>query len=57
VDICLEQGAHCLHMVELMPLHPQTPSFLALFKSRLVLPLLVLAYPGCLGKEAVKQMC
>ena len=43
MDICLEQGAHCLHMVELMPLHPQTPSFLALFKSRLVLPLLVLA--------------
>ena len=35
---CLEQGADCFHMVQLMPLHPQTPSFLASFKSRLVLP-------------------
>jgi len=38
VVICLEQGADCLHMVQLMPLHPQTPSSLASFKSRLVLP-------------------
>ena len=36
--ICLEPGADCLHMVQLMPLHPQTPSALASFKSRLVLP-------------------
>ena len=36
--ICLERGADCLHIVQLMPLHPQTPSSLALFKSRLVLP-------------------
>ena len=38
--ICLERGADCLHMVRLMPLmplHPRTPSFLALFKSRLVI--------------------
>jgi len=28
----------CLHMVQLMPLHPQTPSSLASFKSRQVLP-------------------
>jgi len=34
--ICLEQGADCLHMVHLMPLHPKTPSSLASFKSRLV---------------------
>ena len=34
--ICLEQGADCLHMVQLMPLHPKTLSSLALFKSRLV---------------------
>jgi len=34
VVICVEQGADCLHMVQLMPL----PSSLALFKSRLVLP-------------------
>ena len=38
VVICLEQGADCLHMVQLMPRHPKTPSSLALFKSRLVLP-------------------
>ena len=36
--ICLEPGTDCLHMVQLMPLHPKTPSSLALFKSRLVLP-------------------
>jgi len=24
VVICLERGADCLHMVQLMPLHPQT---------------------------------
>ena len=46
----LEQGADCLHMVQLMPLHPKTPSPLASFKSRLVLPFW---YPGYLGKEAV----
>jgi len=38
VVICLERGADCLHMVQLMPLHPQTPSSRASFKSRLVLP-------------------
>jgi len=38
VVICLERGADCLHMVQLMPLHPQTPSSLASFKSGLVLP-------------------
>ena len=38
--ICLERGGDCLHMVQLMPLHPKTPtpSSLASFKSRLVLP-------------------
>ena len=36
--ICLEQGADCLHMVQLMPLHLKTPSSLASFKSRLFLP-------------------
>ena len=34
--ICLEQGADCLHMVQLMPLHAKTPLSLASFKSRLV---------------------
>ena len=38
VIICLERGGDCLHMVQLMPLHPRTPSSLASFKSRLVLP-------------------
>jgi len=46
VVACLEQGADCLHMLQLMPLHPKTLSCLASFKSRL-------AYPGCPGKEAV----
>ena len=31
VVICLEQGANCLHIVKLMPLHPKTQSSLALF--------------------------
>ena len=39
--ICLEPGADCLHMVQLMPVHPKTPSSLASFKSRLVLRLLL----------------
>ena len=36
--ICLEQGTDCLHMVQLMPLHLQTPSALASFKFRLFSP-------------------
>ena len=36
--VCLEQGADCLHMVQLMPLHPETLSCPVSFKSRLVLP-------------------
>ena len=35
--VCLERGADCLHVVQLMPLPSQTPSSLASFKSRLVL--------------------
>ena len=35
--ICLERGANCLHMVQLMPLHSKISSSLASFKSRLVL--------------------
>jgi len=38
VVICLQRGANCLHMVQLMPLHPKTPSVLASCKPRLVLP-------------------
>ena len=36
--ICLERGADCFHMVQLKPLHSKTTSYLAAFKSRLVLP-------------------
>ena len=35
--ICLERGADCLHIVQLMPLHPKTLSSLASFKSEVVL--------------------
>ena len=53
--VCLERGADCLYVVQLMPLHPKTPPSLASLQSRLVLPFLVLAYPHtCAGKEAVK---
>jgi len=38
VVVCLERGADCLHMVQLMSLPSKTPSSLASFKSRLVLP-------------------
>jgi len=38
VVISLERDADCLHMVQLMPLHSQTPSSFASFKSTLVLP-------------------
>jgi len=38
VVVCLERGADCLYMVQLMPLHPKTPSSLASFKPRPVLP-------------------
>jgi len=56
VVICLERDADCLHMVQLMSLHPKTPSTLASFKFRLVFSFLVPAYAGCSGKEAVKRM-
>ena len=36
--ICLEGGVDCLHMVQLMLLHPKTPSSVASFKSRMILP-------------------
>ena len=40
VVISLKRGAHCLHMVQIMPLHPKILSSLASFKSRLVLTFL-----------------
>ena len=36
--ICLERGADCLHMVQLMPQPSQNPIISCLIKSRLVLP-------------------
>ena len=51
VVICLERGAGCLHMVELMPPHPKTPSSLASFKSRLVLPYWYRLTQVVLGKK------
>ena len=36
--ICPERSTGCLHMVQLIPLHPKTTSSLVSFKARLVLP-------------------
>jgi len=54
VVVCLERGANDLHMVQLMPLPPH--HLLLNWNSDWVLIFLVPAYPGCHGKEAVKQM-
>ena len=55
--ICLERGADCLHMVQLMPLQPKTPSSLASFKSRLVLHFWYQLTQVVLEKEAIKWVC
>jgi len=53
VVICLEQGTNDLHMVLLMPLPPRH----LFIKIQIGLTfLVVLAYPGCCGKEAVKRV-
>jgi len=52
VVICLERGAD-LHMAQLMPL-PLTLSCSS--KIQFAFTFLVLAYPGCPGKEAVKWL-
>ena len=52
--ICLERGANDLHMVQLMPLPPHN---LLLLQNPEWFILLVTAYPGCLGKKAVKRSC
>ena len=51
--ICLERGADCLHMVQLIPLHPKTLSS-RLIQIQTGSTCLVPAYPGCPGREAVK---
>jgi len=52
--ICMERGANCMHMVQLMPVPSKTPSSLALFKIPTGFTFLVPAYPGCPRKEANK---
>ena len=52
--ICLERGANDLHMVQLMPLPPRR---LLLQQNPKWFILLVLAYPGCPGKKAIKWLC
>ena len=54
--ISQERGADCLHMVQVMPLHPKTPSSLASFKSRLVLSFSYWLTQVIPGKEADKQV-
>jgi len=56
VVICLEHGADCLHMVQLMPLHPKTPSSLVSYKSNSGFSFLVSVYPGCRGKQAIERV-
>jgi len=55
VVICLERGADCLHMVQLMSLHPKTPSSLASFKSKLVLPFWFWLTQAVLEKRTMKM--
>ena len=52
--ICLERGADCLHMVQLMPL-PLTVSCFS--KIQIGLPFLVPAHLGSPQKRAVKRVC
>jgi len=54
VVICLQRGADCLRMAQLMPL--SSPSSLASFKSRLVLPYWYRLTQVVLEKKAVKRM-
>ena len=54
MDICLEPGANDLHMVQLMSLPPRR---LLLQQNPEWCILLVLAYPGCPEKKAIKRLC
>jgi len=53
--ICLERGADCLHMVQLIPPRPKTPSSLASFNPDWFY-LSGTGLPSCPGKRAVKQV-
>ena len=52
VVICLQQGADCLHMVQLMLLSSQNPIISCLIWIHTDFTFLVPAYPHCPGKEA-----
>ena len=54
--ICLERGADCLHMVQLMPLPSPNPIISCVIEIQTGFTFLVLAYPGCPGKEAVNGL-
>jgi len=54
--ICLERGADCMHMVQLMPLPSQNPIITWLIEIQTGFTFLVAAYPGYPGKEAVKRV-
>ena len=51
--VCLVRGADCLHVIQLMPLPSQNPIISCLVRIQTGFTFLVLAYPGCHGKEAV----
>jgi len=52
-DYLLERGANDSIMVQLMPVPPHHLLFI---KIQIGLIFLVLAYPGCPGKEAIKRV-
>ena len=52
--ICLERGADCLHMAQLMPL-PLTVSCFS--KIQIGLTFLLPTHPGSPGQRAVKRVC
>jgi len=54
VVICLERGADCLHMAQLMPL-PLTASCFS--KIQIGFTFLVPAHPGSPGQRTVKWLC
>jgi len=54
VVICLEQGADCLHVAQLMPLQLTVSCF---SKIHIGFTFLVPAHPGSPGKRAVKRVC
>jgi len=56
VVICLKRGADCLHMVQLMPLHPNTPSSHASFESMTCSIFLGIGLPRLSWKMASKRV-